>query len=192
MQTAKVLEISQADYLAGEEISPIKHEYIDGRVYAMSGGPRNHADIAANCLTLLATHLRGRPCRAFNSDLKVRVAAINCYYYPDVTVTCDARDLAPPGNRQYLEHPALIIEVLSPSTETIDRREKLRAYQSIQTLQEYVLVDQERQWVEVFRRVEDGWLHETLTPGDELHLHSVDLRAGLDLVYENVDFVVAA
>lgn len=192
MQTAKVLEISEADYLAGEEISQIKHEYIDGRVYAMSGGTRNHSEIAGNFFALLKSHLNGKNCRPFNSDLKVRVKSINCYYYPDITVTCDASDLAPPGNRQYLDYPTLIIEVLSPSTETIDRREKLRAYQSIPTLQEYVLVDQERQWVEVFRRVEDGWLHETLTPGDELHLHSVDLRASLDAVYVNVDFAVVA
>lgn len=188
IQTAKPPEISVEEYLAGEEISQIKHEYIDGAAYAMSGGTRNHAVLAGNLLMRLMMHLRGRKCQAFNSDLKVQVEAVNCYYYPDLTVTCDPRDLGAPGTSQFVKHPCLVVEVLSKTTERVDRGEKVGAYRTLPSLQEYVLVDQYRTRVEVYRRVEQGWLHEILTTGDELHLHSVDLRTGLDAIYENVDF----
>ena len=188
MQPAKLLHVSEAEYLTGEALSQIKHEYLDGHVYAMSGGTRNHAEIAGNVFGLLHTHLRGRPCRVFNSDLKVHIAEYNRYYYPDVTVTCDARDLAPPGTGQFIEHPSVIVEVLSPTTESTDRREKLLAYQTLPSVQEYVLIDQMRPWIEVFRRVPDGWLHETQAEDGALHLQSVDLRASLADIYANVEF----
>lgn len=187
MQTAKVPEISVEDYLAGELVSHIKHEYVDGAVYAMAGGTREHAEIAGNIFALLHTHLRGKPSRVFNSDLKVYVASVNCYYYPDLAVSCDARDLGPPSGRQFIEYPCLIVEVLSKTTENIDRREKLAAYRTSATLQEYVLVDQYRLRVEVYRRADQGWLHEILGLGDELDLRSVDVRASLDTIYANVD-----
>lgn len=188
MLTAKLPELSVEDYLAGELDSQIKHEYIDGAVYAMSGGTREHAVIAANILVLMMGHLRGRQCQAFNSDLKVHVAAVNCYYYSDVSVSCDSPDIGPPSGRQFIEHPCLLVEVLSKTTENVDRREKLLAYQTLPSLQEYVLVDQLRVQVEVYRRVEQGWVHETLSPFDELHLHSVHLRTGLAAIYTNVEF----
>jgi len=191
MQTAKVLETSVEEYLAGELVSEIRHEYMDGRVYAMAGGTVNHARIAGNVYALLHTHLRGRPYDVFGADLKIQVDAVNCYYYPDLSVSCDARDLAS-GQGQYAKYPCLIVEVLSKTTERIDLGEKLKAYQTLPSLQEYVVVDYKRPRIDIFRRAVAGWAHEILTLDDELHLHCVELRSDLPSIYAKVDFAAQA
>lgn len=121
--------------------------------------------------------------------MKVSIAAANAYYYPDVVVSCAAEDRAPDSPSDYLQAPALIVEVLSPCTATTDRREKLLNYRKLPCLQEYVLVDQERQWIELYRRDVDGWLHQTATAGEHLHLHlqSVGLTLAAADIYEDAD-----
>lgn len=119
--------------------------------------------------------------------MKVSIAAANAYYYPDVVVSCAAEDRAPDSPSDYLQAPALIVEVLSPCTATTDRREKLLNYRKLPCLQEYVLVDQERQWIELYRRDVDGWLHQTATAGEHLHLQSVGLTLAAADIYEDAD-----
>ncbi|MFO8038350.1 MAG: Uma2 family endonuclease, partial [Sodalinema sp.] len=144
------LYITPEDYLAAEEISPIRHEYRDGEVFAMTGGTQAHHTIVGNLFFALKTHLRSSGCRIFAEGMKTRVEASNAFYYPDVVVTCDDRDRQPQS--QYIEYPRLIIEVLSPSTARFDRTEKFADYRTIPSLEEYVLVSSDRQQVEVFQK----------------------------------------
>src|SRR5438067_7869868 len=129
--------ISVADYLAGEETSEIKHEYVGGLVYAMAGATKEHNQIAQNIAFALRSHLKGKPCRVFISDIKLRLQALGeeVFYYPDVMVGCDPRDT----EALYLRYRRLLVEVSSPSTARPDLREKRWAYQAIETLEEYVI-----------------------------------------------------
>lgn len=185
MALAEELKISVDDYLQGELVSDIKYEYINGEVYAMSGAKRSHNIISMNLSGLLFTHLRNKPCRVFNSDMKVRVQTIrdDCFFYPDLHVTCSASDTA----EQFNSQPKLIIEVLSESTERYDRAEKFHHYRKLVSLEEYVLIAQDTQRVECYRRA-DTW---------DLHLYQQDQPAcfesiGLELpladIYEGVVF----
>lgn len=187
MGEAQLSIISEADYLAGEELPGLRHEYVAGEVFAMTGATKAHGTIALNIAATVRSHLRGTPCRTFTSDMKVHVDSARAYYYPDVVVTCSERDLADDAPKSHLEAPQIVVEVLSTSTEKVDRREKWMNYRQLPSLQEYVLVDQERQWVEVFRRGIEGWLHEIVLPGEVLTLRSLDLALPMDDVYENAD-----
>jgi Uma2 family endonuclease len=158
---------------------------VAGEIFAMAGASKRH--FSGNVFAALRTHLRGSSCRSWMADMKVKVAAAAAYYYPDVVVSCAAEDRAPDSPSDYLQAPSLIVEVLSPSTAMIDRREKLLNYRKLPSLQEYVLVDQERQWIEVYRRDVDGWLHQTATAGECVHLQSVDLTLAAADVYEDAD-----
>lgn len=184
-QTAHYL--SPEEYLAGEEISPIKHEYIRGQVYAMAGALDPHVTISGNLFALLRNHVRGSGCRVFISDMKARIEAANIFYYPDVMVTCDERDRSTLSFKRY---PCLIVEVLSKSTEAFDRGDKFADYQLLETLQEYVLINQKRQRVECFRRNAEGlWVLHTYRQGSEVYLASVDLHISMDALYEDVTFI---
>jgi Uma2 family endonuclease len=119
--------------------------------------------------------------------MKVQVSASSAYYYPDVVVTCSPEDLRADSPQNFVSAPSLVVEVLSPSTEKVDRREKWFAYRQLDSLQEYVLVDQERQWVEVFRRHEGGWLQVIAAAGESVTLQSVGLNLTLDTIYEDSD-----
>lgn len=175
--------LSEADYLEGERHASVKHEYVAGQVFAMAGASKTHGTLALNAAVALRNHLRGGPCRTWIADMKARVAADSAYYYPDVVVSCDPRDLAADAPQDYLEHPALILEVLSPATEHIDRREKLLAYRRLESVQEYVLVDQEKPWVEVYRRTPAGWTQDIYESGEVVDLASVDLRLPMAALY---------
>ena len=177
-------KISVEEYLQGEPLSELRHEYVDGEVFAMAGGLLNHNTIALNAASELRTHLRGKPCRAFMADALVRVLAFqqDVFYYPDVMVGCDDRDT----NAQFLRFPKLIIEVLSKSTERVDRNEKFLRYITIPTLEEYVLADQKCQAVTIFRRRLD-WGQEVIEdPQGIVRLDSVGLELPLAAFYENV------
>ena len=178
--------ISPQDYLAGEELSPIKHEYIDGQIYAMAGASDPHVTISLNLGSLLRNHVRGTGCRVYMSDMKAYIETANIFYYPDVMVTCDERDRAFPTHKKY---PCLIVEVLSKSTEAFDRGDKFFDYRQLESLQEYVLINQKRQRVECFRRNAEGfWTLQTYEQGSEIHLVSIDFRTSLDSLYEDVIF----
>lgn len=185
MLHAIVARIDEEEYLEGETRSSIRYEYVAGEVFAMAGGSKAHATIAGNFFAALHSHLRGKPCRAYVADMKVRVKTLSAYYYPDVVATCAPRDLAADAPAHYLEAPCLIIEVLSDSTERIDRREKLLAYQQIDSLSEYLLVDQDKREVEVYRRTPEGWLRDICGPGDAIEMNSVGLSMPIEQIYEN-------
>lgn len=183
MHHARLTSLSADGYLEGELKSDIRHEYVDGEVYAMAGAGEAHNLIAGNVFSRLRGAARGGPCRVFISDMKVRVAEWNAFYYPDILVVCDSSDT----HTYFKESPCLIVEVLSPSTEAIDRREKLLAYRTLDSLREYVLIAQDKRRIEVYRRGDDGaWSLETLTEGDPLHLECIAATLSLDEVYEDV------
>lgn len=178
-------KVSVEEYLADEKVRPIKHEFVEGEVYAMAGASDNHNLIAGEIYALLVNHLRGSQCLPFFSDIKVRVTK-SVYYYPDILVSCE-EDLEDPYFRN---HPILIIEVMSPSSERVDRSEKLLYYLQISSLQEYVLVDQHRMNVEVHRREPNGgWItyyfNET---SDIVELTSIGLSIPLPELYARVQF----
>ncbi|HVG21341.1 MAG TPA: Uma2 family endonuclease [Blastocatellia bacterium] len=179
-----VFTLSEAEYLENEKASPVRHEYLAGLVYAMAGASAAHNIIAGNLFTRLRMHLRGKPCQAFMSDMKVKIEAIDTFYYPDVMVACDPSD-----NADYFRtNPVLIIEVTSPTTAATDRREKLLAYQKIHGLREYVLIAQDEVSVQVYRRNKNGrWWEETLGPDDVIELESVDLNMTVKEAYEDVN-----
>ena len=146
------------EYVELEETSVVRHEFLDGQVWAMAGGSPEHAAVAANVVALLHSHLRGRPCRVYTSDLRVRVAATGLGTYPDVTVICGRveSDSADPRQRTAL-NPQVLVEVLSPSTEDYDRGEKLAHYKRIPSLREVVLIAHDERRVELWSRVDDAW-----------------------------------
>ncbi|MBD1874970.1 Uma2 family endonuclease [Nodosilinea sp. FACHB-131] len=178
--------ISLEEYLAAEATSPIKHEYRDGEVYAMAGSTDAHVTIALNLWALLRAHLRNQGCRAYALDMKARIEVLNCYYYPDVMVTYDDRDLSSSVVKRY---PYLIVEVLSNSTEAFDRGDKFIDYRHLESLQEYVLISQTRQQVEVFRRNAEGlWVLHPYGAGEQVSLASVGWEGVIADLYEDVTF----
>lgn len=189
--------ISPEDYLEGEKLSDIRHEYINGHVYAMAGESKTHNEIVGNLYMLLRQHLRGSDCRVFIENVKTHVQHLKDkkYFYPDVQVTCESED----NSEYYEDNPKLIIEVLSPSTERRDRSEKFSTYRKIPILLEYVLVAQDIQRVEVYRRSTSWDLEvygEHLTaphhledePEQEVnarvYFESLDCYINLDEIYE--------
>ncbi|MEH1895365.1 MAG: Uma2 family endonuclease [Nostoc sp.] len=176
--------ISPEEYLEGEKFSEIKHEYIDGQVYAMAGASDAHVTVSMNISMLLRNHLRGSDCRVYMADMKAQIDVINRYFYPDVMVTCDTRD----KEFEYFKcYPSLIIEVLSESTEGYDRGKKFASYRHLELLQEYVLISPDRMSVECFRRNEQGqWVLYPYEKEQEVHLASVDFRCAIAEIYEDV------
>lgn len=172
-------QLSVEDYLEGERQSEIRHEFADGSVYAMAGASINHNQITANLLTSLVTHLRGTSFRPFSSDLLVRTSKDN-YRYPDVTVVCDGQFL----DDYSTGSPTILIEVLSKGTHQLDRQIKRLEYINLPSLQEYVLVEQERVEVEVFRRSQ-GW-QPSYYWNDVVELESVGMSLSVQSIYEQV------
>ncbi|MFB2878347.1 Uma2 family endonuclease [Floridanema aerugineum] len=172
------------EYLDWEEQQPIKYEYINGEVYAMTGGTLAHNSIALNLASNLKTHVRGKGCKVFMADAKLGVSENGPFHYPDVMVTCDERDR---NAKKLIYHPSIIVEVLSPSTESFDRGKKFQQYRRISTLREYVLISAEQITVEVFRLNDRGiWELYTYMGGEEIYLSSVDFRCAIELLYEDV------
>ena len=178
-------KISVEDYLEGEKISPVKHEYVEGEVFAMAGTSDNHGRIAGAIYAALFNHLRDSPCEPFFGETKVRVTK-KVYYYPDVLVSCEEN----PENPYFRNAPILIIEVTSPSTEHIDRREKLLFYQQMPSVQEYVIVSQHKMNVEVHRRQPNGgWITYYFDESDaEIEFQSVKLTLPISEIYRRVRF----
>ena len=173
---------SVEEYLAAEATSPIKHEYVDGQVYAMSGGTLDHSRIGRNAVTLLEAHLDGTPCEALNSDIHAQVSP-TVYRYPDAVVTCDERDRQRGGATQ-IHHPKLIIEVLADSTEAADRGREFEEYCQIAEFEEYLLLDSERVAADHFRRGEHNrWVFNSHAPGDTVTLDSIGLACPLEAFY---------
>jgi Uma2 family endonuclease len=177
--------MSVAEYLELEKTSPVKHEYLDGEIYAMAGASKRHNQVGNNLNDHLRPHLRGGPCSVFTFEVKVYIEALNTFYYPDLVVACDPAD----NDQYFVKRPILVVEVESPTTSIIDRREKLLAYKKLDSLIEYVRLSQDSISSEVARRDEDGnWSSEQLGLEDELRLTSVGIRIPLASLYEGVQF----
>ena len=174
------------EYLELERHSDVKHEYIDGYVYAMAGGTSAQSVISANIIALLRPHLRGGPCRVHTSDMRVRLSATR-YVYPDVSVSCDERDRVN-SEQDEIHYPRLVVEVLSRTTQDYERTDKFDLYRGCAALQDYVLVSTRRQSVHVYSRGDDGvWLLRPFGPGDDVLLPSIDFRAPIAAFYEDVE-----
>jgi Uma2 family endonuclease len=174
------------EYFAWEEQQLERHEYIDGEVYAMSGGTINHGAIALNFGALLKAHMRGRGCKTLNSDCRVGIVGSTKFVYPDLSITCDDRDKT---TTQYITYPCLIIEVLSPATEAYDRGNKFKMYRRNPSLREYVLVSADTIESELFRKTDDdNWQIINYQAGDIIELKSINLSISIEQVYEDIEF----
>ncbi len=184
--SAKKLPVTAAEYLEGERSSEVRHEFVDGRIYAMSGASLRHNEICGDIFGLLKNHLRGGPCRVFIEAVKVELAddLTEAYYYPDVFVTCETAD----DDSHVVRRPKLIIEVLSPSTSRNDRGDKLANYKRMPSVEEIVYIEQD--WPEIFIvRRSDRWKRHHYTMLDSLvHLESIDLTIPVSAFYQTASF----
>jgi len=180
--------VSPGEYLQRERAARERSEYREGRVFAMAGASRNHNRIVTNISSSLNVQLKSRDCNNYSSDMRVSLGGGKRYVYPDVVVTC-GREEFEDEKHDTLLNPVVIVEVLSPSTEAHDRGEKFFYYQSIPSLEEYVLVSQERKRLEIFRRREDGsWAYRALpSEAAVLDLESIDCVLIMDEVYAKVE-----
>lgn len=179
MLTAQILpRLSVADYLAYEQEYDLRHELVDGYLYAMAGASDRHEEIVANCIAALHRHLQGSGCRVYGSNLKLRVD--DDFFYPDLFLRC-----APTrGDPYFKTDPLLIIEVLSPHTQRYDRGDKRLAYQSLPSLMEYVLVAQDRPFIQVWRRVDTTWETQHYDKVEQtLVLQAIDFKAPVATIY---------
>lgn len=176
--------ISPKEYLALELNSQHRHEYRYGLVYAMAGGTDNHDRIALNLLSQINLHLGNSDCRFYSGNVKVNYQD-DFYYYPDAFVTCDARDKQ---DRQIKRHPKLVVEVLSKSTRKFDQGEKFTDYKKIESLEEYVLIEQDQQKIECHRRQADNtWTTTTYKVGEQVKFESIDLEVAIEKLYQGLD-----
>ena len=191
MSTAEKLEYYSVEaYLNAEELSSTRNEYINGLIRAMSKATNRHNTVAVNVQGILWSQLKGQSCRPFNSDAKIRVrqGEGTSFYYPDASVICES-------NRQtetFQDKPVVVIEVLSPSTRAIDLDEKLTAYLSIETLEAYILLEQDKPIAIVMRRTPIGFLREVYEGlASTIDLPTIGCRLSLEEMYTSVDFTPA-
>ena len=172
-----------AEYLAHEEASKDKHEFLEGDIYAMAGGTPEHAALSVAVSTALSNQLAGRPCRVFSSDLRVRVLATGLATHPDVTVV--RGELAmDPESRVTVTNPTLVVEVASDGTAEWDRTEKLEQYQKVPTLRECVIVSHTQRLIELWRKGPDGsWQYHSASGGQTLALESLGCGLDVDEIY---------
>jgi Uma2 family endonuclease len=149
---AKIPNLSVDEYLALEEQALVRHEYVHGQIFAMTGATDAHNVICGNIYAMLHAHLRGSGCLAYINDMKLKIQQANSFYYPDIMVTCEPFD----AESVIKQQPVLIVEVLAPSTKHIDRREKLIAYKQIDSLQQYLMIHQNKYRIDSYRRDSDN------------------------------------
>jgi Uma2 family endonuclease len=173
------------DFLQWEAQQPDRHQLFEGEVFAMAGAEDRHVTTAGNVYIALRQHLSGTPCRTFMADMKVHVEAGDCFFYPDVLVTCNEADRGSPLVKR---EPILLVEVLSASTAAFDRGGKFAKYRSISSVQEVVFIDLDLRHCDVYRRANDGlWVLHPFGPAQALELASVDLTISAEAVFAEVD-----
>lgn len=180
---------SPEEYLALEELAEYRSEYYRGEIFAMSGGSVNHNRIAKNIVVALDVALAGKPCETFIADMRLLVKKNGLYTYPDVMIVCGQLEFAK-GRTDTLTNPTVIIEVLSESTQAYDRGAKFELYRALETLQDYVLIDQSRVHVEYFHKLDDGrWLLAEFNVLDGvLLLESVGVKLSLSQIYRRMEW----
>jgi Uma2 family endonuclease len=180
-QSSRMLFDAFLEWVAGQEL---KHEYIDGQIYAMAGAQVAHVRVCGNLHAEFRNHLRGSPCASYASDLMVRVEAANCGFYPDVLVTCEKF-----ANDNLLSYaPQLIVEVLSPSTERYDKTDKFNYYRQLESLEEFVLVDTMRHALMVYRKIRpEEWLLRIYRGDQSAEFKSIGLALPLEIIFEGIE-----
>jgi Uma2 family endonuclease len=198
METAKLRQQSMStasskssltpeQYEAIEERSEIRHEYYRGEMFAMAGATENHNLISGSIFFELRSHFTGRPCKVYQPDMRVRVAATGLYTYPDVVAVCGP-GVFTTGEKTTLLNPTVVFEVLSPSTETYDRSTKLDHYRTVESLHEIVLVAQDRVRIDLLRRAGDQWVWMSLLRLDDLlHLESIGCEVPVASIYAQIE-----
>lgn len=188
MSSQPKTRLTPQEYLALEREAEYKSEYFKGEVFAFAGASLQHNLIAVNVLTAIHSQLRGGPCSAFSSDMRITIPQTPHYAYADVAVVCGLPQLDD-DFKDNLRNPIVIVEVLSPSTESYDRGKKFESYQRIASLMEYVLVSHDRPRGEQFLRQPDGrWLYSETSASGSITLMSIDCELSLDDIYEKVEF----
>lgn len=179
--------ITEEEYRNGEEISTIKHEWLDGRVYAMAGGTFNHATICTNIAAAGKNTLKGMPCKARSSELRVKISSNGQELYPDAVIFCPPSRFVGKDDSTLLT-PKVVFEVLSETTEKYDRTGKFNLYKTIEAFEEYVLIEQDRIYIDHFWKNGDDWSHRSYAKRDDvLKLHSVGVQIALDEIYDELD-----
>jgi Uma2 family endonuclease len=187
MVSRPMRKFTEAEYLALERASETKSEYVDGYIYAMGGAASAHVLITVNIVSELRQQLKGRPCRVYSQDLRVRISEGNMYAYPDAVIVCGAVEFAD-DEFDVLLNPTLIVEVLSPSTEAYDRGLKAARYRQRPSLQEYVLVAQDRVSIERYGRNGEAWaLTEVTSIEESIDLPSIGCTLALRDIYDTID-----
>lgn len=173
-----------ADYTALEESSPTKHEFLDGEIYAMAGGSEEHSALAAEVLRVLGNALSGRPCRVHTSDLRIYVEAVGLATFPDGAVICGPLAQHPPSPRATAINPSVLVEVTSNSSEEYDTNEKLRAYCTIPSLRDYIVVSHRERRITVYsRNDQQGWDTRVATAGGSVQVVSLGAALLADEIY---------
>ena len=176
------------DYLAWEREADFKSEYLRGQIYAMSGASVEHNTISMNLSGEIHAQLKGRPCRAFVSDMKVQIDTADAYFYPDISGLCGEMEFHD-DKRDTYRNPQFVIEILSDSTESYDRGKKFLHYQMLPSLKEFVLVSQKTAVVEVYRKDGDRWIYQlSRGNGAVLRLESVGCEVPFEEIYRSVEF----
>lgn len=189
MEARKLDNLSVAEYLAIEMTSGDKYEYHDGTIFALAGGTFNHGTICGNIFGELRNKVkdRNKGCKAYTSEIKVYIKKDNSYVYPDAMVVCDEIE-HPEDNKDAVANPKLIVEVLSKSTSNYDRGAKFHKYRQLESLEEYILIEQESYAVEIYKRVNDLWKISRIVGVDAiLHLSSIDIDVEMTMIYEGVE-----
>jgi Uma2 family endonuclease len=177
--------LTHEEYFTWEEQQLEKHELINGQVYAMSSGSKNHSLLGARFITLFTSHLEGSGCDTATSDLRVNIVGTNNYTYPDVSVTCDVRDKT---TSQYITYPCLIVEVLSKTTEAYDRGSKFRMYQNNPVLKDYLLVSSTAIEIDLYHKNDEGqWMIINYGEGDTIELKSINLSFPIEQIYRGLN-----
>ena len=189
MSAVPRIYLTPAEYLAFERQSDVKHEYFRGELFAMSGASQNHVTVFMNTSYLLVGQLKGRSCRTFGADMRVKVSPTGLYTYPDLVVVC-GRPRFEDKELDILLNPTVIVEILSKSTEAYDRGEKFAQYRTLDTLVDYLLVSQDRPLIERFTRQPDGgWLlTESAGLDAVMPIESIQCQLPLAEVYDRVEF----
>ena len=174
------------EYLAFEQESDVKYEYIDGEIYAMSGCTDKHSSIAVNCTTELGIQTRGKKCRVFNSDMKVKVSDIK-YVYPDFSVVCGPAEFSD-DKHTMLKNPTLVAEVMSESSVDYDKGSKADYYRGLPSVQAYLVIDQEKVFAQLYTRQASGWhLREYTTLNDVIPLDNINCSLQMSEIYRDID-----
>ena len=177
--------MTYAEYLAAEAVAEVRHEFLNGEVWEMAGGTIEHGALALAVAGELRAALRGKPCRAFSSDVRVRIPETDLATYPDLSIVCGQLETSP-DDKDAITNPILLVEILSDSTEAYDRGAKAAHYRRISSLREYVLVSQSEPRIEVQRRSQGGrWELLEARPGETIELVSLGVRLDVAAVYAN-------